>query len=239
MTHKRQHPNVVLLPTYNEKENIQTIVPAIIEAAPVDVWILDDNSPDGTGDLADELVAKYKSVFVTHRTEKKGLGAAYIDGYQKALDAGYEKILQMDADFSHSPSYLPTLLELSEEHDVVLGSRWVGNGGTKNWPWHRRFISRGGSLYARTMLGVPVRDLTGGFKAFRREVLEKIALCEVRATGYAFQIEMTYRALELGFDVFETPIVFVEREDGESKMSKAIVLEAIMQVPLLRLRSYM
>lgn len=234
MTDKPQHDAVVLLPTYNEIENIRSIVPAILDAAPVDVWILDDNSPDGTGDAADDLAANNPRVRVTHRQEKAGLGAAYLDGFRRALDAGYSRILEMDADFSHPPSVLPTLLELSKSYDLVLGSRWVEGGGTKNWPWLRRFISRGGSLYARTLLGVGIKDLTGGFKCFRRQVLEAIAFEDVESTGYAFQIELTYRALKKGFKVFETPIIFVEREEGESKMSKAIVAEAIIKVPWLR-----
>ncbi len=226
--------SVVLLPTYNEIENIGTIVPAILDAAPVDVWILDDNSPDGTGKAADALANKYERVRVTHRAQKRGLGAAYLDGFEHALDAGYDRILEMDADFSHPTEILPVLLELSMEYDLVLGSRWVEGGGTKNWPWYRKLISRGGSIYARTLLGVGIKDLTGGFKCFRREVLEALDLDNVKTTGYAFQIELTYRALKKGFSVKETPITFVEREEGYSKMSKAIVVEAVLKVPQLR-----
>jgi len=225
---------VVLLPTYNERENLPRIVPAILDAAPVDVWVLDDASPDGTGQLADELAEKHPRVRVTHRPGREGLGRAYLDGFTRALDAGYERILEMDADFSHPPRYLPDLLRLSETHDLVLGSRWVRGGGVVNWPWRRRLLSRGGSLYARLALGVGIRDLTGGFKCFRREVLEGLDLASVRTTGYAFQIEMTYRALKKGFRVVETPITFVEREHGVSKMRGRIVVEALMQVPLLR-----
>lgn len=226
--------SVVLLPTYNEIENLPRIVPAILDAAPVDVWILDDNSPDGTGALADELAANNPRVRVAHRPQKQGLGKAYLDGFQRALDAGYAKILEMDADFSHPPSVLPELIRLTDEFDIALGSRWVPGGGVENWPLHRKFLSQGGSLYARLWLGVPYRDLTGGFKCFRREVLEAIDLDEVATSGYAFQIEMTYRALKKGFRVVETPITFVEREQGVSKMSRAIVWEAILRVPRFR-----
>lgn len=225
---------VVLLPTYNEIENLPRIVPAILEAAPVDVWILDDDSPDGTGALADQLAAEHARVRVTHRSAKEGLGKAYLDGFRHALDAGYQKILEMDADFSHPPSVLPELLRLTDDFDLALGSRWVPGGGVKNWPLHRKILSRGGSLYARWWLGVKPKDLTGGFKCFRREVLEAIELDDVSASGYAFQIEMTYRAIRKGFRVAETPIVFVERELGVSKMSRSIVWEAILQVPKFR-----
>ncbi|HET6345802.1 MAG TPA: polyprenol monophosphomannose synthase [Myxococcota bacterium] len=225
---------VVLLPTYNEIENLPRIVPAILKAAPVDVMILDDNSPDGTGTVADELAAKEPRVKVVHRAGKEGLGAAYLDGFRRALAAGYERILEMDADFSHPPGHLQELVRLSDDYDLVLGSRWVKGGGTKNWPLSRQIISRMGSLYARTVLGVPVRDLTGGFKCFRREVLEGIDLSSIKTTGYAFQIEMTYRAIQRGFKVVESPIIFVEREQGVSKMSRRIVIEAVMKVPRLR-----
>ena len=225
---------VVLLPTYNEIENVARIVPAILAAAPVDVWVLDDNSPDGTGAAADALARENPRVQVVHRPGKQGLGRAYLDGFARALAAGYERIFEMDADFSHQPKYLQQMLRLSEDCDIVLGSRWAPGGGTENWPWSRRFISRGGSLYARTWLGVGVKDLTGGFKCFRREVLLAMDLDSVRTTGYAFQIEMTYRALKKGFRVLEMPIVFVERTVGASKMSRRIVVEAMLKVPRLR-----
>ena len=226
---------VVLVPTYNERENLPNIVPAILNAAPVDVWILDDNSPDGTGKIADTLVSKYERVRVTHRPQKLGLGRAYIDGFRDALAMGYERIAHMDADFSHDPKVLPQLLAQAEHYDVVLGSRWVQGGSVKNWPWTRRFISRGGSWYARTILGVAIRDLTGGFKCFRREVLDGMNLNIVQSTGYSFQIEMTYRALKSGYKIVEIPITFVERLEGHSKMTKAIILEAIVQVVRLKL----
>jgi dolichol-phosphate mannosyltransferase len=228
--------SVVLLPTFNERENIERIVPAILDAAPVDVWVLDDNSPDGTGALADKLAERNERVHVVHRPSRQGLGRAYLDGFRRALDKGYERILEMDADFSHPPSALPTLLALAEEYDLVLGSRWVQGGGVVNWPWYRQVISRGGSLYARLAVGIRVRDVTSGFKCFRREVLEAIDFDSVENTGYAFQIEMTYRAIRKGFRVKETPITFVERERGASKMSGRIVLEAILRVPGLRFR---
>ncbi len=226
---------VVLLPTYNEIENLARIVPAILDAAPVDVWILDDNSPDGTGVVADELAESNPRVRVTHRPGKQGLGRAYLDGFRRSLNAGYAKVLEMDADFSHPTSALPELLRLTDEYDLALGSRWVPGGGVENWPLHRKILSRGGSLYARMLLGVPIRDLTGGYKCFRREVLEALDLDAVGTSGYAFQIEMTYRALQKGFRVVETPITFVERDQGVSKMSRAIVWEAILRVPRFRL----
>jgi dolichol-phosphate mannosyltransferase len=226
---------VVLLPTYNERDNVPRIVPAILAAAPVDVCVVDDNSPDGTGRLADELARADARVKVLHRPSKQGLGKAYLDGFRWALAQGYERILEMDADFSHPPRYLPDFLRLAETHDLVLGSRWVKGGGTERWPLSRQLISRGGSLYARLWLGVGIRDLTGGFKCFRREVLEAVDLDAVRTSGYAFQIEMTYRAMKKGFRVVETPIVFVERDTGVSKMSRRIVIEAVLTVPRLRL----
>jgi len=229
---------VVLLPTYNEIDNLPRILPAILEAAPVDVLVIDDNSPDGTGELADSFAAARDRVHVLHRDSKEGLGAAYIAGFRAALAQGYDYIVQMDADFSHPPTHIAHMLKLAADHDVVLGSRWVPGGGTKNWPKRRQLISRLGSTYARFVLRAPVRDLTGGFKCFRREVLEAIDLNAIHSTGYAFQIEMTYRALKLGFKVIETPILFVERALGYSKMSRKIVTEAIWGVPKMRLRRH-
>ncbi|MCC6807881.1 MAG: polyprenol monophosphomannose synthase [Deltaproteobacteria bacterium] len=226
---------MVLIPTYNEADNVQPIVRAVLAAAPVDVMVLDDNSPDGTGVLAEALATNDPRVRVLHRPKKEGLGRAYLEGMAQALAAGYTRICEMDADFSHPPSVLPKLLAASERVDLVLGSRNVPGGGTKNWPLHRRLISRGGSLYARTILGVPVRDLTGGFKVFHRRVLEAIDLPSVRSNGYAFQIEMTYRTVRRGFSIEEVPFVFVERESGVSKMSRGIVLEAVLMCPKLRL----
>ncbi|MEZ4273205.1 MAG: polyprenol monophosphomannose synthase [Myxococcota bacterium] len=225
---------VVLLPTYNERDNIEKIVRAILEAASVDVWILDDNSPDKTGDLAEALAQKDKRVRVTHRPNKEGLGKAYLDGFRRALDVGYERIVQMDADFSHSPVYLPEMLRACDFYDGVLGSRWAPGGGSTHWPWYRQMLSLGGSWYARTLLNMHVRDVTGGFKCWSRYVLAALDLDAVQSTGYAFQIEMTYRALQAGFAVRELPIVFVERTAGISKMNKKIVLEALWRVAQLR-----
>jgi dolichol-phosphate mannosyltransferase len=226
---------LVCVPTYDEKENVVAIVEAVLAAAPeVDVLVIDDNSPDGTGRLADEIAAREPRVHVLHRAGKEGLGKAYLAGFAWALARGYGLVLEMDADFSHDPRYLPAMLEAAREADLVLGSRYVPGGGTVNWGVARKLISRGGSLYARTILGIPIRDLTGGFKCFRREVLEAIDLPTVECTGYAFQIELTYRTLRKGFRVREIPIVFVDRRVGHSKMSRRIVLEALRKVWSIR-----
>ncbi len=223
----------VVLPTYNERENLPEIVPGILAAAPgLDILVVDDNSPDGTGKLADELAARDDRVLVLHRARKEGLGRAYLAGFAEALRRGYGRILEMDADFSHDPARLPALL--ATDADLVLGSRYVQGGGTVNWGLGRRLLSKGGSFYARTILGLPVRDLTGGFKCFRREVLESIDLASVRSSGYAFQIELTYRALKRGFKVREVPIVFTDRRVGQSKMSRRIVAEALWMVWKIR-----
>jgi dolichol-phosphate mannosyltransferase len=226
---------LVCVPTYDEKENVVAIVEAVLAAAPeVDVLVIDDNSPDGTGRLADEIAAREPRVHVLHRAGKEGLGKAYLAGFAWALARGYGLVLEMDADFSHDPRYLPAMLEAAREADLVLGSRYVPGGGTVNWGVVRKLISRGGSLYARTILRIPIRDLTGGFKCFRREVLEAIDLPTVECTGYAFQIELTYRTLRKGFRVREIPIVFVDRRVGHSKMSRRIVLEALRKVWSIR-----
>jgi dolichol-phosphate mannosyltransferase len=226
---------VVCLPTYNERENLEPILEAILAAAPeVDVLVIDDRSPDGTGDLADAFAAREPRVKVLHRAGKEGLGKAYLAGFAWALERGYGLVLEMDADFSHDPKYLPAMLARAREADLVLGSRYVTGGGTVNWGLGRKLLSRGGSLYARTILGVRVRDLTGGFKCFRREVLEAIDLGSVACSGYAFQIELTYRAIRCGFAVAELPIVFADRRVGQSKMSRRIVLEAIRKVWSIR-----
>jgi dolichol-phosphate mannosyltransferase len=224
----------VILPTYNERENLPEIVPAILAAAPeLDVLVVDDNSPDGTGAIADEL-AKQPRVRVLHRQHKEGLGRAYLAGFETALRAGYGRILEMDADFSHDPARLPALLAASRDADLVLGSRYVEGGGTVNWGLGRRLLSKGGSLYARFILGLSVSDLTGGFKCFRREVLQRLDLPSVRSTGYAFQIELTYRAVKRGFRVVEVPITFVDRRVGKSKMNRRIVAEALWKVWQIR-----
>lgn len=223
----------VVLPTYNERENLPLIVPAILDASEkLDVLVVDDNSPDGSGGIADELAARERRVRVLHRPRKEGLGRAYLAGFERALEGGYGKVLEMDADFSHDPACLPVLL--ATDADLVLGSRYVPGGGTVNWGLGRRLLSRGGSLYARAILGVPVRDLTGGFKCFRRRTLQALDLGSVRSNGYAFQIELTYRAIRRGFKVVEVPITFVDRRVGKSKMSRRIVAEALFMVWKMR-----
>ena len=230
---------LVCLPTYDEKDNVGPMTEAILAATPdVDILVIDDNSPDGTGQLADAIAARQPRVKVLHRAGKEGLGKAYLAGFAWALSQGYDLVLEMDADFSHDPKYLPGMLEASKEADLVLGSRNVPGGGTVNWGILRKIISRGGSFYARTILGLPVRDLTGGFKCFRRQVLEAIDLPTVECTGYAFQIELTYRTLRKGFRVKELPIVFVDRRVGQSKMSKRIVLEALRKVWSIRASNF-
>ncbi|TMM25213.1 MAG: polyprenol monophosphomannose synthase [Actinobacteria bacterium] len=203
----------------------------------VAVLVIDDNSPDGTGELADRLAAELDHVEVLHRERKEGLGPAYLAGFRRVLDGDAELIVQIDCDFSHDPADVPRLVEAAGDADLVLGSRYVAGGSVQNWGFVRRLVSAGGSLYARILLGVGIHDLTGGFKCFRREVLETIDLDAVSSRGYAFQIETTYRALRDGFRVVEVPITFVDRERGGSKMSRAIVLEAIWKVPALRLRA--
>ena len=225
----------VVLPTYNERDNLPEIVPRILAAAPeVDVLIVDDSSPDGTGALADALAAASPRVRVLHRPRKEGLGRAYLAGFAQALAAGYGRVLEMDADFSHDPDRLPALLAASRDADVVLGSRYVAGGGTVNWGLLRRLLSRGGSLYARTILGLPIRDLTGGFKCFQRRALEGLDLASVRSSGYSFQIELTYRAVRRGFKVVEVPISFHDRRVGKSKMSRRIFAEALFMVWKIR-----
>jgi dolichol-phosphate mannosyltransferase len=226
----------VCLPTYNERENLEPMVRALGEQD-VSVLVIDDSSPDGTGELADRLAAELDHVHVLHRERKEGLGPAYLAGFRHALAGGAELILEMDADFSHDPNDVPRLIERASKADIVLGSRYVEGGSIRNWGRLRRFVSAGGSAYARRVLGVHVRDLTGGFKCFRREALETIDLDAITSRGYAFQIETTYRALRAGFRVIEVPIAFVDRERGGSKMSRRIVLEAIWRVPMLRLRA--
>jgi dolichol-phosphate mannosyltransferase len=231
-------PTRVVLPTYNEADNLEPIVEAVLAAAPPDTGILvvDDSSPDGTGEIADRLAAADERVAVLHRSAKEGLGPAYVAGFQRVLAEGALRIVQMDADFSHDPADVPRLIAAIEDADLALGSRYVSGGGVGEWGATRKAISRGGSSYARLWLGLGVRDLTGGFKCFRREVLEAIRLDTVGALGYAFQVETTYRACVAGFRVVEVPIVFNDRRIGESKMSRAIVAEAALRVPMMRLR---
>jgi dolichol-phosphate mannosyltransferase len=225
---------IVCLPTYNERENLEPMLRAL-GAYDVRVLVIDDSSPDGTGQLADRLAEELDYVDVVHRPRKEGLGPAYLAGFRHALASGAERILEMDCDFSHDPADVPRLLAATEDADLAIGSRYVAGGETKNWGVLRRAISAGGSLYARILLQVAIRDLTAGFKCYRREVLETIDLDAIHSRGYAFQIETTYRTLRKGFRVVEVPITFVDREAGGSKMSKAIVLEAIWKVPALRL----
>jgi dolichol-phosphate mannosyltransferase len=227
----------VCLPTYNERENLEPMLRALGDVLGEDdrVLVIDDNSPDGTGGLADRLAGELTFVDVLHRPRKQGLGPAYLAGFRHALDAGAELVVEIDCDFSHDPADVPRLVAAAADADLVLGSRYVPGGGVENWGLIRRSISAGGSIYARLVLGVRVRDLTSGFKCFRRAVLEAIPLDEVHSRGYAFQIELTYRALRKGFRVRELPIRFSDRVVGGSKMSRAIVLEAIWKVPLLRL----
>ena len=236
----REAPVWVILPTYNEAENLERIAGAVLEQLPASgrILIVDDNSPDGTGEIADRLAESSESIQVLHRQRKEGLGPAYLAGFHVALDAGAELIIEMDADFSHDPAYLPALIEATETADLAIGSRYVTGGGVADWGPMRRFISRGGSAYARAALGLPVRDLTGGFKCFRRRVLEAINIDTIEARGYAFQVETTYRAIRAGFRVVEVPIVFTDRREGSSKMSKSIVAEAMWRVPAMRLRRW-
>jgi dolichol-phosphate mannosyltransferase len=229
----------LVLPTYDEASNLERIVTAAREQLPdaARILIVDDNSPDGTGEIADRLEGELAEVSALHRARKEGIGPAYVAGFRRALSEGAELIAQMDADFSHDPADLPRLLEAAAGADLVLGSRYVDGGGVADWGPLRRAISRGGSAYARTVLGVSVRDLTGGFKVFRRRVLEAIDLGSIASTGYAFQVETTYRAVRAGFRVVEVPIIFTERRVGESKMTGGIILEAAMRVPGMRMRN--
>ena len=227
---------LIIIPTYNERENLPIAIERVHEALPyADILVVDDGSPDGTGALADHLSAEDQRVHVLHRTEKAGLGLAYLAGFHWALVRSYELIFEMDADLSHPASALPRFIETIEAGaDVVLGSRWVKGGGVEGWPFKRRLLSKGGSLYARSILGVQVRDLTGGFKCFRRQVLEEMGLDKVVTAGYGFQVELTWRALKAGYNVVEVPIIFTDRVAGVSKMSSAIFLEALTLVWKLR-----
>jgi dolichol-phosphate mannosyltransferase len=232
----------LILPTYNEADNLERMVraalPRLAESGPEHrILVVDDNSPDGTGRIADRLAAELAEVEVLHRPGKAGLGRAYLAGFARALEGGADLILEMDCDFSHDPADLPRLIAAASSADLVLGSRYVAGGGVADWGVFRRALSRGGSLYAQLLLGLPVRDLTGGFKCFRREVLEGLDLAGIAADGYGFQIELTYRAVRAGFRVAEVPIIFRDRRVGQSKMSARIALEAVWKVPALRLGS--
>jgi dolichol-phosphate mannosyltransferase len=224
----------VCLPTYNERENLEPMLRALGEHD-VRVLVIDDNSPDGTGRIADRFAEELDYVDVLHRPDKEGLGPAYLAGFRRALADGAERILEMDADFSHDPKDVPRLIAATDDADLAIGSRYVPGGETRNWGAVRRAISAGGSLYARVLLSIGIRDPTAGFKCYRADVLRSIDLDAIHSKGYAFQIETVYRALRAGFSVVEVPIRFVDREAGGSKMSRAIVIEAIWKVPALRL----
>jgi dolichol-phosphate mannosyltransferase len=222
---------LVVIPTYNERDNLEPLLSRLHEVAPAaHVLVVDDASPDGTGELADKLAAADERVRVLHRPGKAGLGAAYLAGFAEGLQGSYEVVVEMDADGSHAPEDLPTLLAALDDADLVIGSRYVPGGRVVNWPTHREWLSRGGNLYSRLALGVPIRDITGGYRAFRREVLQELALGDVASQGYCFQVDMAWRAVQAGFRVREVPITFTERERGSSKMSRAIVAEALWRV---------
>ncbi len=238
---QQEKPRAVLcLPTFNERENLEAMIDAlgaVLDTATDQVLVIDDGSPDGTGEIADRLATELPWVSVLHRATKEGIGPAYVAGFRWALAEGAELVLEMDCDFSHDPVDVPRLIAATADADLVLGSRYAPGGGTANWGLVRRIVSRGGCLYAQIILGLRVRDLTGGFKCFRREALEAIDLAALSAHGYAFQIETTYRVKRAGLRVQEVPITFVERRAGASKMTGAIVAEAMWRVPLLRLRA--
>ena len=230
---------LIVTPTYNERDNLSKFVSDVFAAAPnADLAIVDDNSPDGTGDLADELAANDSRITVHHRAGKMGLGSAYIHAFTHGLAEGYDRFFEMDADHSHDPRYLPDFFEAMDKGaDVVIGSRNIPGGGVEGWGLGRHLISKGGSLYSRGILGIDVRDLTSGYKGFRRSVLLALDLQSIRSEGYSFQVELTYRALMKGFSIKEVPIVFVDRRAGQSKMSKKIFLEAIALIPRLRIEN--
>ncbi len=222
---------VIIIPTYNEYENLRPLSQAIFSYAPgCDILIIDDNSPDGTGQLADELSQEDARIHVLHRPGKRGLGTAYVAGFKYAIEHNYDAAFEMDADFSHDPRYLPDFLKAIEDADLVIGSRYIPGGATPNWSLLRRMISGSGNIFARFMLGIPYQDCTAGFRCYRREVLEAIDLDTIQSQGYAFQIELVYRVMKLGFRITETPIVFVDRRGGKSKMSRKIMIEAFSYV---------
>jgi dolichol-phosphate mannosyltransferase len=232
--------SLIVVPTYNEIENLESLVQAVLKASPNDaeMLIVDDNSPDGTGQLADRLGKQFPRVHVLHRTEKMGLGTAYVSGFRWGLEKGYEVLIEMDADFSHDPKYLTTMIEKLTNFDVAIGSRYVNGGGTVNWGLGRRLLSLGGSFYSRLILGASIRDFTGGFNGWRRQVLEAVDLHSLRSDGYSFQIELKYRAFLKGFRITEFPIVFVDRQVGRSKMNRRIIFEALLRVWGFRFRRF-
>ena len=222
---------LIIIPTYNEIENLGPLLKEIFSFAPAtDILIIDDNSPDGTGQLADQMHEENSHVQVMHRAGKLGLGTAYIAGFKYAIEHGYDAAFEMDADFSHDPKYLPDFLKAIENADLVIGSRYIPGGATPNWSPMRRFISGGGNIYARFLLGIPVQDCTAGYRCYRREVLENLGLDAIQTQGYGFQVEMTYRTMKQGFKIVETPIVFMDRRVGKSKMSRTIFFEAFLYV---------
>lgn len=234
--HAMEYETLIIIPTYNELDNIVRLISRIHQTVPAaHVLVIDDNSPDGTGDAVEPLTKSDQRVFLLRRAGKLGLGTAYLTGFRYALERGYRYIFEMDADFSHDPGHLPAFLEAIRGADLVLGSRYVPGGGVENWPLWRQMVSLGGSLYSRVILGLPYHDLTGGFKCFRRETLEALGLDSIYSEGYSFQIEMTYRASRKGFRIVEIPIVFRERAEGVSKMSRKIFLEAVLRVWQMRL----
>lgn len=232
--------SVIVIPTYNEKNNIEQLLDKIftLNIKDLSVLVVDDNSPDGTGDQVEQLKKKYNSLDCLHRQEKNGLGPAYVAGFTKALEQGADYIFEMDADLSHDPKYLPNFLQAIENADLVLGSRYITGGGVSNWNFSRRFISKFGNIYARIILGLPYHDLTGGYKCYRREVLQKIDIDNLSSVGYNFQIETTNAAHKHGFRIVETPIVFIERAEGKSKFSAFIILESFWKVLLLRFKRH-
>jgi dolichol-phosphate mannosyltransferase len=222
---------LIIIPTYNELENLRPLLETVFSNAPeTDILIVDDNSPDGTGKLADQIHEEDPRVQVLHRAGKLGLGTAYIAGFKYAIEHNYDAAFEMDADFSHNPRYLPDFLQAIERADLVIGSRYVAGGGTPNWSFMRRIISGGGNIFARFMLGIPVHDCTAGYRCYRREVLESIGLDTVQSQGYAFQVEMAYRVMKQGFKIVEIPIIFMDRRVGKSKMSRKIFIEALLYV---------
>lgn len=227
---------LIIIPTYNEYENLQPLLRSIFSYAPhTDILIVDDNSPDGTGELADQLHENDSRIHVVHRPGKLGLGTAYVDGFKYAISHGYDAAFEMDADFSHDPQYLPNFLLAIEDAHLVIGSRYIPGGATPNWSLTRRLISGCGNIFARFMLGIPVHDCTAGYRCYRREVLESIDLDSIQSQGYAFQVELAYRVMKQGFVIVETPIVFMDRRVGKSKMSRKIVAEAFFYVLRTRL----
>jgi len=233
----KKHDKVVIVPTYNEAGVISDLIEEVFRVLPdLDILIVDDNSPDGTGDIVNGLAGDDERINCLHRAKKEGIGPAYIEGFKWAIDKGYDLIVQMDADFSHDPAYIPRFLELMDEYDVVIGSRYVKGGKVGDWGIIRKFVSRCGSLYAKIILALPVNDLTGGFKCFKRNMLETLELDKICTHGYAFQIETTYRAFRKGARIKEFPITFPDRRIGETKMRGGIVLEAIFAVLKMRFR---